>query len=142
MKTTGRILLNAMKTPDGTILVSRYGHDYKGYTDKNGKYYMIDGGIEFYTRRSINGDEVMITITDSDPFEDVRIAFAWGTRGKDMTGSIRFVPLCDMTDEHLDAVIQYCYQFNRKKYVDIFEEEVKYRKENGISVREKKQIKK
>ena len=53
------IVLNRIKTPDETILISRHRHDYVTYTDANGETYMIDGGTD-YLRRSVN----------SEPFEE------------------------------------------------------------------------
>lgn len=48
-----RIIYNAIKTPDGTILSSLHRHDYQSYIDENGETYMVDGGAD-YLRRNIN----------------------------------------------------------------------------------------
>lgn len=47
-----RQIYKGIKAHDGTILVSHYRHDYKTYTDKEGRFYMIDGGQEDYVRYS------------------------------------------------------------------------------------------
>jgi len=47
------ILRNAIETPDGTFLHSKHTHDYKEYKDKNGEFYMVDGG-NMYFRGSVN----------------------------------------------------------------------------------------
>lgn len=39
-----RILVNAIRTPDGTLLHSKHRHDCVIYKDKNGKEYGVDGG--------------------------------------------------------------------------------------------------
>ena len=51
-----QLLLNRMKTPDGTILTSEHVHDYKQHLDKNGDTYMLDGGTE-YQRTTINDNQ-------------------------------------------------------------------------------------
>ncbi len=47
---TQQIILNSIRTPDGTILVSEHEHDFVRYTDKNGLKYAIDGGNVFRRR--------------------------------------------------------------------------------------------
>jgi hypothetical protein len=45
------IILNAIQTPDGTVLVSRNRHDYFCHKDANGSFYCVDGG-NFSVKRS------------------------------------------------------------------------------------------
>ncbi len=59
---TMNLIYNALRTPDGTVLTSRHRHDYVTHIDKNGKEYMIDGGLD-YVRSSANGDEEYLTVT-------------------------------------------------------------------------------
>src|SRR5580693_10312137 len=99
----GRTLFSSMTTPDGTELVSHNRHDYVTHTDANGKHYMLDGGLD-YVRSSITPDAVYTQLTDSDPFEAVRERFTRGSRGREMNEPLRYVKLCEMTSEHLDAV--------------------------------------
>ena len=49
------LVYNAIRTPDGTVLESRHRHDHVEYIDKNGKEYMVDGGLE-YIRRNVHED--------------------------------------------------------------------------------------
>ena len=138
-----RIILNRIKTPDGTILTSYSVHDYKTYIDKNGLEYMVDGGNE-YLRRNVYRDkwdrkgvwpfivrllirfgwynspgpnvqyEEMSIYSDA-PFEVVRKSFHRGGRGVDGKQPLTWVLLCDMSDEWLKATIKYL-KINRASY--------------------------
>ena len=137
VRPTARVLVSAMKTPDGTILRSRHRHEFVTHIDKNGKYYMLDGGLD-YCRCTVNGDEDFIVLTDEDAFEDVRLVFGRFSRGKMLDEKPRYVPLCDMTDDHLKAVIEYCETTRGAgTYLDLYKRELEYRTENSISVPEK-----
>ena len=98
------LLRNAFYTPDGTLMESHSRHDYREYTDANGKTYMIDGGID-YVRRSNHGDEVCACVWTDDDFETVRQATTWGTRGKYGDEPLRYVPVAEMTNKHIQAVL-------------------------------------
>ena len=101
---TMKLIKNAIRTPDGTVLVSRHRHDYREHVDANGKTYMIDGGLD-YCRCSNHGDEVWVGCTLEDGHSAVREALEWGTRGPKGDQPLTFVKLCDMTDEHIQAVL-------------------------------------
>lgn len=61
----GRIIVNAIETPDGTVLLSVRPHDYRSHTDANGKYYAVDGGTG-YLKRAGESDytELSIVLVD------------------------------------------------------------------------------
>jgi hypothetical protein len=103
------MIYNALRTPDGTIIQSRHRHDYKEYVDINGKTYMIDGGID-YIHCSDNGDEELLTVYTTDPIEKIRQYLRWG-KNYDADGNLlpktQWVKLCDITDDHLDALCVY-----------------------------------
>ena len=95
------LIANMIKTPDGTILRSKYTHDYVTYTDANGEEYMLDGGIS-YIRTSENKTpaENISVYADSEDFEKVRELTLWGSNG-------RQIPVKDITDDHLRNIIAY-----------------------------------
>ncbi len=95
-----RLVRNALKTPDGTILVSRSRHDYVTHLDANGKQYMTDGGL-VYVHCSAHGDEVDMCVYDDEDHEVLREAAEWGTRGIDGTDPLRWVKIKDMDTDHL-----------------------------------------
>lgn len=127
-------IYSGLRTPDGTILHSTYVHDFKTYTDKNGKTYIIDGGCS-YTRSSANGDEEFIEIYSDEPFEKVRqycYRRGYGKPGNSDYGIYRITFLKDMTDEHLNALMTYCKKDNI--FLSLYKQEIEYRKENNIII--------
>ena len=103
------LVFNAIKTPDGTILESNTVHDYKQYLDKNGKVYIIDGGLS-YRRVSDNGDEVDLSVYSDMPHETIRnVAFrtGYGKPGNKDYGTYRITRIKDMDDDYLKASIDY-----------------------------------
>ena len=96
-----KMVYSGMLTPDGTLLESLYRHDYQGHQDKNGKYYMIDGGND-YIHSSANGDERFITLYDTDPWWLIR-------KFKKRLNQRRneWVAIENIDDEWLDAIISF-----------------------------------
>lgn len=122
-----QLVYNAIRTPDGTILESRHRHDYREYTDANGKTYMVDGGLD-YTRHSANGDEEWIGVTMADGHHIVREAITWGTYGPNGDQPLSYVKLSDMSSEHIQA----CLDNVPRIYPQIreaFEDELEWRKD-------------
>ena len=99
------IVYSGLRTPDGTLLESKHRHDYVTHDDANGKSYMLDGGID-YVRRSINGDEEVITVTIEDSHDKVRNHMQWGTYGKNGDEELHYKKLKDMSDGHILACIK------------------------------------
>ena len=101
-----RIVSNRIRTPDGTILESMHRHDYVTYLDANGKEYMVDGGLE-YLRRIVHDDAPYeeLSVYDDAPYALIREVFKWGTRGKGGKQPLTYVPLKDLTTEHIEAIL-------------------------------------
>jgi len=120
-----KLLYNAIRTPDGTILESHHRHDYKTHTDANGKTYMIDGGLE-YRRSTTWEDQDWVGVYDDDDFAEIRLRFKWGTRGKDGNKPIQYVPLYRLEDDHIRAIID--TQTHLPEHIRLqFERELKWR---------------
>lgn len=133
-----RLLKNSIKTPDGTILTSKYTHDFVMYKDANGQDYGVDGGTE-YARRIGNTNEcedLSIWIDEEkfeEEFEVIRENVQWGTRGKDGDKPLKFISVKEMTNDHLENMVTY------KGPVNAFirrtmEYELVYRNKLGIIV--------
>lgn len=120
------LLYNAIRTPDGTVLVSRNRHDYKEHTDANGKYYAVDGGHAY---QRILGDVLDIedlSVYSTDPIERIREHYEWGSYGKSGTEPLHYIKLKDMSDDHIIACMENLKL--PKVLIDIFLQELEYRK--------------
>lgn len=129
-------IYNAIRTPDGTVLVSRHRHDYQTHLDANGREYMVDGGLD-YLRRNVNPGypHQELSVSSSAPFEQIREVFAWGSYGKDGEQPLRWVLLCDMSDQHLEAVIKHVSE-RATWTAKLFAKEAAYRQKHCITVAE------
>lgn len=100
------LVANRIRTPDGTILQSFSGHHFNSYTDKNGKYFAVDGGLN-YTRRLFDVPEYQeLSVYDDDPHVLQRATFHWGTYGINGDQPLRRVALKDMDTNHIEAVLE------------------------------------
>ena len=125
-----KLVSNKIRTPDGTILQSFHRHDYKGYTDKNGKDYMVDGGLE-YLRRIVHDDAPYeeLSVTWGDPFEKIRESFCWGTRGKGGRDPLKWVELMNLSTDHIEAILATQFAPKQESWVrQLMEKELEYRK--------------
>lgn len=97
-----QIVANQMRLPSGKVIRSYHQHDYV-VVEEDGEKYVVDGG-EAYARRSDNGENC--SVYADEPFVRVREYFVWGTRGKDNDGPFSWVLLCDMSDNHIENVLE------------------------------------
>lgn len=131
-----RILLNRIKTPDGTILTSYHRHDFVMYKDQNGKSYGVDGGTDYlkrigYVREDCIDLSVSIDENDIDEkFETIRESIHWGSRGKDGDQPLSWIKLKEMTDEHLNALLNVYKGPVDPFYKKCFAREIEYRISN------------
>lgn len=126
-----QVVLNSVKTPDGTILTSHHRHDFVSHVDANGQTYINDGGTS-YLRRSLNTIPAEdLTVYADDDFELVRISAERGSRGVNGDEPLRYIKICDMSDNHLKSVLAYG---GSPWHLDIIKKEIEYRKSkyNGL----------
>jgi hypothetical protein len=134
-----QIILNQIKTPDGTIIKSMHRHDYVTYTDANGLGYMVDGGND-YLRRTVHTEAPYedLTIYEDAPFEVIRESFHRGGRGKDGTQPLTWTPMSKMSDTWLQA----CIVYNEERGLgdsfanEMYKAELNYRAQNGIFIKD------
>ena len=123
------ILRSRMRTPDGTVMESLSGHDYRTHTDANGKVYMLDGGLE-YVRRSAHGDEEVLTLMSDDNHELIRLLVTWGTFGKKGDEGYKRIKIADMDDDHLQACLDTQKATMRPALYKVMQDELEYRDES------------
>jgi len=130
-----QLVLNQIQTPDGTILISWYSHDFQYYFDSKSKECYINDGGNNYARRSVNKVPAKdISIYADDDFVVVRKIFRWGTYGKvARLENFKWIFLCDMSDEHIRNIIVTQKQINEITK-GLFVKELKYRKAKFITV--------
>jgi len=132
-----KIILNQIQTPDGTILTSRYRHDYVEYQDKNGEYYMVDGGTD-YLRRSSGHKQPFteLSIYEDAPFEVIRQHLCRGGRGKDGMQPLTWVPLYQMSNEWLINCLDYNHKLGLRKSLSskMYVKELWYRRQHKIII--------
>lgn len=121
-----RLIHNSIRTPDGTILVSRDVHDYKTYTDKNGHEYMVDGGRDYLRRNVVKeAPHTELSLYTDAPHEEIREVFTWGTYGKNGDEPFHLVLLKDMTDNHIKTILD--TQHISDYMIELFGDELEYR---------------
>ena len=121
------LVYNAIRTPDGTVLESTHRHDYKAYLDKNGKEYMVDGGLEYLRRNAYDDapyEELSVFLEDGQ--DKVREVVKWGTYGINGDQPKTYILLKDMSKKHIQACLD--TQSNmHPAYKEAFNEELKLR---------------
>lgn len=132
-----KIILNAIKTPDGTFLSSRHRHDYVTHKDtKTGKIYGVDGGADYLRMTGDIDDCEDCTITIQTSFDDVRNRFHWGSYGKNGDQQKTMRRLKDISNSHLDAILKNVAFPEGSHFKKFFELEKEYRKKENIFVDE------
>ena len=79
-----------------------------------------------YVRRIVHDDAPYeeLSVYSNDPHKLIREAFKWGTRGKDGKQPLTYVPLKDLTTEHIDAILEtqtHIQEYIRKIFLDELE---------------------
>ena len=129
-----RIIYNAIKTPDGTILHSKHVHDFITYKDKNGKQYGVDGGNNYLRRIGDISDIEDISVYDDNKHETRRKYLCWGRNfDKDMNRLPRteWIPIKEMSTEHIQAIIDGGFAESNVYFNDIFKDELKFRSDDN-----------
>jgi hypothetical protein len=127
------IIYRSLITPDGTHLVSHFRGDFTSHKDKNGKFYFLEGGLN-YPRYSQNGDERFLEFGENEvSFTLLRSHF------EILNFNNKYEKLKDISDKFLQVTIDNIVE-NLKSYkiqswqLPIFLEEKLYRAENLISI--------
>ena len=111
----------------GETLVSFHTHDYKTCSCENET--SVDGGLSYVRYGGKDLDKVKTNyVYDDDKIEVIREVFYRGGRGKNMDEPLKYVPLKDIDDEWLGAIIDYEEHYRpNNKYLPIYYKELNYR---------------
>jgi hypothetical protein len=124
-----KIIYNAIRTPDGTIMESKNRHDYQTYMDKNGHEYMVDGGLDYLRRNVIDtAPYEELSVYEDDPHILKREVIKWGTYGINGDEPLRYVKLMEMNDGHIQACLDTQTRM-KPSYRVAFIDELNFRKE-------------
>ena len=107
-------------------IVSYHRHDYKICSCPNEA--MVDGGTDYerYGAKDMNKIKTHCVYADDD-FEIVRKYATRGGRGIDSDKPLTWIPICDMDDDYLKAVLDYG---GADWHLDIIRKEIAYRLNN------------
>jgi hypothetical protein len=129
------LIYNAIRTPDGTVLVSYHRHDYKTHLDANGEEYMIDGGTD-YIRTNVNKIPAeSLALYDDAPFEQIREVIHRGGRGKNTDEPLKYVKLSEVNDNWLQAIIDYEEELRpNNRFLQYYKQEQQWRQQLNLKV--------
>lgn len=117
----------------GEVLVSNHRHDYVTCSCENKT--MADGGTSYLRYGGVDMNKVVSTpVYLDEPFEKVRHYAKRGTRGKDGTEPLKWVPISELTNDHLDAILDYG---GADWHLSLVMQEIQYRKLHNIQILEK-----
>ena len=149
MKKERKLLANWIMAPDGTMLPSFHRHDYRTHetidsykqilddadnietVPDNIRDSMVDGGKDYLRR---GGKFTEMSVYSDDPFEVIRRFVCRGGRGEDGKQPLTYVPLFRMSNNWLEATIEYIEDDNI--YKEYYIKELEYRKQHNIKIDE------
>jgi hypothetical protein len=106
-------------------LVSYHRHDYKTCGCKNET--MVDGGTEYLRYGGKDMRKLSLySIYADDDFQLVRQYANRGSRGVNGNEPLTWIPLCNMTDGHLEAVLDYG---GADWHLELIRKEIEWRKQ-------------
>lgn len=109
-------------------IVSYHRHDYKTCRCPNGA--MVDGGTDYARYGAMDMKKIVHhEVFADDDFQLVRQYATRGSRGKDGMQPITYIPLKDMDDDYLQAVLEYG---GAEWHLDLIRKEIKYREDEKM----------
>ena len=124
-----QILVNMIRCPDSTILESRSTHDYQTHTQEDGQEFMVDGGLDYLRRSGVGYEELSLCYGGDHNL--LRECFTWGARGVNGDQPLHYIKLKDITDSHLEALIDYTKGYSIKEINMLFIDEREFRVREG-----------
>lgn len=114
----------------GAVLVSYHRHDYK--TCECDNQTMVDGGTSYLRYGGKDMTKVVSTpVYFDEPFEKVRHYAYRGARGKNGDQPLRWIPISELTNNHLQAILDYG---GADWHLTLIKQEITYRELHGIMI--------
>lgn len=133
IKLKPKLIYNAIRCPDGTILESTYQWDYNQYMQEDGRAYSIDGGTDYQRITATDDEYVNLAVYSTDSIERIREVFKW-TSQLDEDGNILDCPITrklkDLEDSHVEALVEWTKEGYAEWVHDIMKREVEWRQAN------------
>jgi len=104
-----QILLNSIRTPDGTILISHHRHDFVCHKDKNGKQYCVDGGNDYLKRNFDTPDYKELSVYDNGKHALRRKTLMWGVNYDEYMNRLpqtEYRLIKDLDTQHIEAILE------------------------------------
>ena len=109
-------------------IVSRTRHDYVTCECPNDA--MVDGGLDYIRYGAKDMKKVVHhAVYADDDFSKVRQYATRGSRGIDGRQPLSWIPICDMDDDYLQAVLDYG---GADWHLDLIRKEIKYREDGKM----------
>lgn len=110
-------------------IVSYTTHDYQTCGCDN--MAMVDGGLDYARYGAMDMDKIdVMHVYADDDFEVVRRFAYRGSRGKDGRQPLRYIPICDIDDDYLEAILEYG---GADWHLGLIKKEIECRKERKSS---------
>jgi len=107
-------------------IVSYHRHDYKTCSCPNEA--MVDGGTDYLRYGAKNMSKIkQFAVYADDDFDIVRKHATRGSRGKDGKQPLKYIPICEMDDDYLEAVLDYG---DADWHIDLIKKEIDYRQKH------------
>jgi hypothetical protein len=121
-----QIVYNAIKCLEcGETIVSYSRHDYNTCGCPNDA--MVDGGNDYEGYGAMDMDKIEAKyVYADDDFEIVRKYAVRGSRGVDGRQPLTYIPICDIDDDYLQAILDYGAA---EWHLDLIRKEIKYRED-------------
>jgi hypothetical protein len=110
-------------------IVSYTTHDYQTCGCDN--MAMVDGGLDYARYGAMDMDKIdVMHVYADDDFEVVRRFAYRGSRGKDGRQPLRYIPICELDDDYLEAILEYG---GADWHLGLIKKEIECRKERKSS---------
>lgn len=120
------LLLSRIQTPDGTFICSRSVNDLAEYTDKNGQYYGLAGGLAYQNVQYDKNDYKDASIYNTDDFSLIRENIVWDSYGIDGDEEMQQIKIKDLELDHIENIL--ILPSLARTYEEILLSEIEFRK--------------